>query len=323
MNSDLANVETCIESGDLDTARQRLGEMRVAEDDRASYLFLQGYLAERSHEFEQAVALYDEAGEVDPDHLDTRFRLAYMLDLRGDTEQAIELYEDCIDRTPAPVNALINLAVLYEDEGKYVDAERCLERVLAEHPNHTRAHLFLRDVRSAQDMYYDEEMERARKEHNAVLDTPVSDFELSVRSRNCLKQMNIHTLGDLLKITEAELLAYKNFGETSLNEIKAMLRQKRLRLGQLLEEPQGELLSLNRPSSTDGDPDIVSRSVTELELSARSRKCLQRLGITSLGELAARSEQELLSIKNFGQTSLNEIKRRLNELGLTLRAGAK
>jgi DNA-directed RNA polymerase subunit alpha len=119
------------------------------------------------------------------------------------------------------------------------------------------------------------------------------------------------------------LLAYKNFGETSLNEIKAMLRQKRLRLGQLLEEPQGELLSLHRPATTEGDPDLLNRSVTELELSARSRKCLQRLGITTLNELAARSEQELLSIKNFGQTSLNEIKRRLNELGLSLRTTAK
>jgi len=38
--------------------------------------------------------------------------------------------------------------------------------------------------------------------------------------------MNINTLGDLLRISEAELLAYKNFGETSLNEIKVMLKQK-------------------------------------------------------------------------------------------------
>ncbi len=323
MNSDLADVAKMIETGDLETAHQRLTGMHVAEDDRAAYLHAQGCLAERNHEFEQAIRHYNEAVALDPERIDTRFRLAYMLDLRGDSEQAIELYEECVLRPPAPVNALINLAVLYEDDGKYVEAEQCLDRVLAEHPNHTRAHLFLRDVCSAQDMYYDEEMERARKEHNAVLDTPVSDFELSVRSRNCLKQMNIHTLGDLLKITEAELLAYKNFGETSLNEIKAMLRQKRLRLGQLLEEPQGELLSLHRPTATDGDPDLMNRSVTELELSARSRKCLQRLGITTLSELAARSEQELLSIKNFGQTSLNEIKRRLNELGMSLRTSAK
>ena len=323
MNSDLSKVATLIETGELDEAARRLGEATVTDEDRAEELYLKARLAEKAHEFETAVELYDKSLDTDSSHTTAKFRLAYLLDLRGDTERAIELYEECASETPAPVNALINLAVLYEDEGEYTAAEACLERVLAEYPNHARARLFLRDIQSAQDMYYDEEMERARKEHNAVLDTPVSDFELSVRSRNCLKQMNIHTLGDLLKITEPELLAYKNFGETSLNEIKLMLKQKRLRLGQLLEEPQGELLKLPKPAASTGDPDTLSRSVTELELSARSRKCLQRLGITTLGELASRSEQELLSIKNFGQTSLNEIKRRLSELGLTLRTASK
>ena len=42
--------------------------------------------------------------------------------------------------------------------------------------------------------------------------------------------MNIRTLGDLLNVTEAELLTYKNFGETSLVEIKLILDQKNLRL---------------------------------------------------------------------------------------------
>jgi DNA-directed RNA polymerase subunit alpha len=320
MNSELAEVAKLIDQGNVEDADHRLQAAHCASEEQGDVMYLKAWLAERRHEYEAAIDLYEDALEHDPERGDVKFRLAYLLDLRGETDQAIELYEDCTESPPVSVNALINLAVLYEDIGQYADAEQCLERILAEHPNHARARLFLRDVRSAQDQYYDEEMERARKEHNAVLDTPVSDFELSVRSRNCLKQMNINTLGDLLRITEAELLAYKNFGETSLNEIKAMLRQKGLRLGQLLEEPQGELLAIRKPPVSQGDPDIVSRSVTELELSARSRKCLQRLGISTLGELSSRSEQELLSIKNFGQTSLNEIKRRLTELGMSLRA---
>ncbi|MBN1511215.1 MAG: tetratricopeptide repeat protein [Phycisphaerae bacterium] len=319
MNSELAEVAKLIDQGNVDEAARRLEAVRPAAEQQPDLLYLKAWLAEQNHAYDAAIDLYESILQDDPDRVDAKFRLAYLLDSRGETDQAIELYEDCIESPPVAVNALINLAVLYEDIGQYADAEQCLERILAEYPNHTRARLFLRDVQSAQDQYYDEEMERARKEHNAVLDTPVSDFELSVRSRNCLKQMNINTLGDLLRITEAELLAYKNFGETSLNEIKAMLRQKGLRLGQLLEEPQGELLAIRKPPVSQGDPDIVSRSVTELELSARSRKCLQRLGITTLGELSSRSEQELLSIKNFGQTSLNEIKRRLTELGMSLR----
>jgi DNA-directed RNA polymerase alpha subunit len=71
--------------------------------------------------------------------------------------------------------------------------------------------------------------------------------------------------------------------------------------------------------TVSGDPAILSRPVAELELSVRSRKCLQRLGINTVAELASRTEHDLLSIKNFGQTSLSEIKRRLKELGLGLR----
>ena len=67
-----------------------------------------------------------------------------------------------------------------------------------------------------------------------MLNIPVTDFELSVRSRNCLKKMNIKNLGDLLRTSEQELLSYKNFGETSLNEIKSLLASKGLRLGQNL-----------------------------------------------------------------------------------------
>ena len=239
--------------------------------------------------------------------------------MRGSDERAVTLYERSLADPPLRVNALINLAVLYEDAGQFDEAAHCLELVLDEHPNHTRAKLFLKDVESSMTMYYDEDQERARERRNAVLDIPVTDFELSVRSRNCLKQMNINSLGDLLKVTEAQLMAYKNFGETSLSEIKAMLTQKGLRLGQMLQESAADGEMGAEPASL-GDGGVYARSVSELELSVRARKCLQRLGIATLGELAARTEQELLSIKNFGQTSLNEITKRLAEQGLSLRS---
>jgi DNA-directed RNA polymerase subunit alpha len=133
--------------------------------------------------------------------------------------------------------------------------------------------------------------------------------------------MNIRSLGDLLKTTEQELLSYKNFGETSLNEIKALLAQKGLRLGQAAEDPNKVATSTRRVSSSVGNvaPEILSKSVADLELSVRSRKALQRLNINSLGELASRTEDELLGCKNFGTTSLNEIKQQLGTFGMTLR----
>jgi DNA-directed RNA polymerase subunit alpha len=188
-------------------------------------------------------------------------------------------------------------------------------------PNHPRARLFLKDVQASKDMKVDAEPS-AIGPGNAVLDTPVTDFELSVRARNCLKKMQIRTLGDLLKITEAELLSYKNFGEQSLVEIKSMLASKGLRLGQGLEGPGGrpgvrkDILDELKQIVPEA---VLNKPISSLELSVRARKALQLLSIGTLGELASRTEAELMGVKNFGATSLHEIRERLQQHGLTLR----
>jgi DNA-directed RNA polymerase subunit alpha len=56
-----------------------------------------------------------------------------------------------------------------------------------------------------------------------------------------------------------------------------------------------------------------------MELSVRARRALARLNIQTLGELINKTEAELLGCKNFGVTSLNEIKERLTSYGLGLR----
>jgi DNA-directed RNA polymerase alpha subunit len=60
--------------------------------------------------------------------------------------------------------------------------------------------------------------------------TRVADLELSARSRKALERLTIETLGDLAKLSEEKLLAQKNFGETSLNEVKQILRRYGLNL---------------------------------------------------------------------------------------------
>lgn len=259
---------------------------------------------------------------VNADHMNTdaAFRLAYELDLSGEESEAIALYERCCDQTPAPINALINLAILYEDTGDSARAEKCLRQVLDTDPNHPRARLYMRDVQAAREMFIDEEQDRDVAKRNALLDTPVTDFELSVRARNCLKKMNIRTLGDLLRITEAELMAYKNFGEASLMEIKNMLTVKGLRLGQGLEEQHRRVRrEVYESLKGSGSETLLAKPVSDLKLSVRARKALQMLGIQTMGDLAARTEAELMGVKNFGATSLDEVKQRLAENGLKLR----
>jgi DNA-directed RNA polymerase subunit alpha len=59
-------------------------------------------------------------------------------------------------------------------------------------------------------------------------------------------------------------------------------------------------------------------SVNEIELSVRAANCLNNANITTVGQLAMKSEQEMLKYRNFGKKSLNEIKDKLQALGLSL-----
>jgi DNA-directed RNA polymerase subunit alpha len=61
---------------------------------------------------------------------------------------------------------------------------------------------------------------------------PIEDLDLSVRPYNCLKRAGIHTVGDLIKKTEDEVVAVKNFGRKSLDEVKEKLAAHGLSLRQ-------------------------------------------------------------------------------------------
>ena len=250
-----------------------------------------------------------------------KFKLAYLLDLVGEESEAVSLYEELASAELPHINALINLSVIYEDRGNLNAAEKCLRQVLDTDPNHKRARLYIVDVQSSTDMYYDEEVARDAAKNAAMMNTPVTDFELSVRARNCLKKMEIRTLGDLLKVSENELLSYKNFGETSLVEIKHMLTARGLRLGQGAEGGHVSRVHQDRYEEllNHAPEQILKQPVSALNLTVRARKALQALNIQTLGELAIRTEAELMGIKNFGTTSLVEIGEKLREHGLELR----
>ena len=70
---------------------------------------------------------------------------------------------------------------------------------------------------------------------NENLFRSVEELELSVRSANCLQNANIHLIGELVQKTEAEMLKTKNFGRKSLKEIKEILQDMGLGLGQQIE----------------------------------------------------------------------------------------
>jgi len=299
----------------------------------AESAYLKGRILDLECDRPGATEAYHDALDADEGHSGALFRLAHGETLYGDEDQAIELYRQCIETTCPPVNAFLNLGNVYEDRGEFSRARECYRSVLDADPRNLRARMFLKDASASLNMFYDEDMERRADRRSQVMRLPVTDFELSVRSRNCLAKMGVRSLGDLIQRTESELLSYKNFGETSLQEIKDILAQKSLRLGMGRDEIQKDDEARSILESMGGDAAVAAgadadeasateKPLSDLELSVRSRHCMGLLGLASVGDLCAISEAELMTIKNFGQTSLNEVKQKLAELGLSLKPDA-
>jgi DNA-directed RNA polymerase subunit alpha len=308
--------------GHVDQAQKILSGLEKLAGSSAEYHYQRGSLLAAGGELAEAAAELEKALAIDRDHTGALFELAYINDLYGNDETAVEYYKRCTTRPPVPLAALINLGVLYEDEMRFREAETCYRQVLQHDPNHPRARLFFKDCRASKDMYYDEEAERGFTVLRQLLEIPVTDFELSVRSRNCLRKMNIRTLGDLTRTTEAALLASKNFGETSLSEIKEMMASKGLRLGMALEGGEragGDLRSEPIEELSQEEKALLAKPISDLNLSVRAKKCMTKLGIQTVGELIVHTGDELMECKNFGVTSLNEVREKLAELDLKLK----
>ena len=102
-----------------------------------------------------------------------------------------------------------------------------------------------------------------------------------------------------------------------------MLTAKGLRLGQGVERRGSErprCRNSGRPARRErAQRGRAGHALDQIEFSIRSRRALESLKVHTLGDLAAKTEAELLACKNFGQTSLNEVRQRLTEYGLKLR----
>ena len=294
----------------------------------AEELYKAGREREAAGRYEEAADCYEQALEENPTHAGATFRLGYLHAQRGDLNKAVGFYSSLTEGPSAYGEAIMNLGLVYEELQQPDRAAECFKRVLRCDPNNLRAALYLKDAESALRQTYDDSHDKEVSRKFEILRTPITDFELSVRSRNCLSKMNIRTLGDLVRKSEQELLSYKNFGETSLSEIKQLLDIKGLRLGQEFEEPLPldyltppleEEEELEEEAVRPEDLPVTERNIDELGLSVRSHRCMERLGIETIGELIQHTAEDLLSSKNFGKASLNEVKEKLTHYGLALK----
>ncbi|MDR0456605.1 MAG: DNA-directed RNA polymerase subunit alpha [Treponema sp.] len=102
---------------------------------------------------------------------------------------------------------------------------------LAEAAKITKDHLAVFINFDENNLGLDEESDEDNERIRAILNTPVEELELSVRSSNCLKNADIKTIGELTRKTEDDIAKTRNFGKKSLQEIKEKLKEWNLNLG--------------------------------------------------------------------------------------------
>lgn len=300
-------ARAALAGGAIEEAEKAAGQV----SDSAERDFLLGQVLEAKNNIEGAIKAYETCLEAQPEHVEAAFKIGVLLDRIGDDELAAEHFMVCADVFPAYLPGVTNLGILFEERGEPNGAVDCFRQVLAYNPRDRRALTLLRDAKASRSMYYDEREERERERMEKIMRTSVNDFELSVRSRNCLAKMNIFTLGDLLRITEQEMLSYKNFGETSLKEVKEMLAARNLRLGMYRE---GEERSI-----TKADQKVLGESIEKLELGEKTAQVLENLGVSRLGDLAQYTDLDLYKAPGSGQSVVQELSTALGAFGVGLR----
>jgi DNA-directed RNA polymerase subunit alpha len=306
--------------GNMQEAMDILDNIFGPAEQTAEYNYQRGAtVSARGGNYEEVIRLYNRALQYDDQHPGALFGLALENDRKGNETDAFRLYERAASCFPAHMGTLINLGVLYEDRNDYIKAQACYKRILDVCPDDPRARLYMKDAAASGNIYFDEDAARQSERMGQLLSVSVNDFELSVRSRNCLQKMGIQTLGDLVRISEPQLLASKNFGETSLVEIREMLASKGLYLGQFADQSREPDPPLDLSEMTPDQQAVLDRPISELNLSVRARKCMVRLGINTIGELIRKTGDDLLESKNFGVTSLHEVREKLTRYSLKLR----
>ncbi len=301
-------VRSLVASGALDEAEKHINGPGL---DSSEQEFLHGLVLEAKGNVEAAIKAYEAALDSDGPQVEAAFKLGVLLDRIGDDDLAAEQYLLCADASPAYVPGVVNLGILYDERGEANAAMDCFRQALAYNPRDKKALTLLRDARASRQMYYDEVEEREREKMEKIMRTSVNDFELSVRSRNCLAKMNIFTLGDLLRISEQEMLSYKNFGETSLKEVREMLAVRNLRLGMYRDETDRAI--------SKADQKVLSESIERLELTARHQQVLEGIGVARIGDLAQYSDLDLYKVPGSGQSFIQELATALGAYGVAIR----
>ncbi|MFO0946430.1 MAG: tetratricopeptide repeat protein [Planctomycetota bacterium] len=145
----------------------------------AEYLYQYGAVLNATGDVEASIPYFEQAVAADPRHAGALFQLAYHNDMNGNDDEAIGLYERCLQLPPREVGTLINLGIHAKTRNVMTRPRSAMTRCSA--PIQTMAvPVCFTATPASTSQLYDEDAERRSDRYNAVLDIPVTDFELSV-----------------------------------------------------------------------------------------------------------------------------------------------
>ena len=131
---------------------------------------------------------------------------------------------------------------------------------------------------------------------------------LSVRSSNCLRRAGIHTVGQLLDYPADKWLDIRNMGTKSVDEVLDLAA--RIRAGDGFQM----VASKPKPPEPPPPPRLPDIPVPELGLSVRANNCLESMGVRTAADLSDATLESLLSVKNMGRKTAEQIMEKLEEL---------
>lgn len=137
----------------------------------------------------------------------------------------------------------------------------------------------------------------------------INVLSLSNRTANCLRREGIHTVGQVLDTPADIWPGIRNMGAKSIDEIENVVEQIRSDGRLVLVETK-----LQPPDTQPKSPRLMNIPIQELGLSVRAVNCLTSAGIATVAELTGITKDSLMSIKNMGTKTAEEILDRLNHL---------
>lgn len=147
----------------------------------------------------------------------------------------------------------------------------------------------------------------------------ISALPLSVRSKNCLRSADIHTIGEMMNYPIEELINIRNLGKKSIEEIQSFVQALNEGTGEfeLVETGDNDVISSDASQENQGTSDTVFRAGTgavvqdilikDLPLSIRARNSLDRNGYERASQLVGITCDELMKLRNMGRKTAEEV----------------